>query len=628
MEISRDSLKAVLAAIRNGTASIVEAGGSSKLLKLTPGTEVRAEVLTRLENGRFLVKVSGEILDIPLPAKTQVGGSVKMTYLGDQPRLSFAVTSQQAKGSDVSISSTGRWLGSLSSAAQDTVAQKSALAGARIFDALPQDKGAIAVRLKETVARSGLFYESHLERWSNGSYPLKEILEEPQARNSPVLQRPGAPQTPPEQMAPAKGATAVQPRTAFGANGTAAPEESGSALLTLSRGKQPDGAALSSRLSGPAVSSGPLPGGAPSAESGNAVSGSTSSPDTGPTQGSEASRQRPASPGSPPLPAGQSSEASQKAGEAVRSPGQEGGQEELPDAPRTQPSSARTATTVPDQAGKGAHGELQGKPGSDPRQMATAPSGERQPLSRQTTTMEPSGRAAVMTSVQQAPSGVPSPSSPQLAAAPLTGSRIPQSVDTARSTSDTQSPTQPKSDTSPLQQPDGGARPRVILQPPDQSASRGMPPGQPDINRPETMGSPARDTQAQWSKATSLPSEPDSQTLPVIKQQLEFLNTGQFVWQGEAWQGQPLEWAIRRDGRNRQASAARSWQSDLRLELPNLGTIAAAITVAGTEVRLSLSASDPKSKDLMETHRERLIEGMESGGLTLAGMEVRHDPST
>lgn len=40
----------------------------------------------------------------------------------------------------------------------------------------------LPVRLSQTLSESGLFYESHLAKWSQGTLPLESILREPQAR--------------------------------------------------------------------------------------------------------------------------------------------------------------------------------------------------------------------------------------------------------------------------------------------------------------------------------------------------------------------------------------------------------------------------------------------------------------
>ncbi len=47
--------------------------------------------------------------------------------------------------------------------------------------ASPQLSAALAHALQQTVRSSGLFYESHLQRWLNGRFALEDLLEEPQA---------------------------------------------------------------------------------------------------------------------------------------------------------------------------------------------------------------------------------------------------------------------------------------------------------------------------------------------------------------------------------------------------------------------------------------------------------------
>lgn len=70
---------------------------------------------------------------------------------------------------------------------------------------------AMAQQLQVSVARSGLFYESHLQSWTSGELPLEELRQEPQAR----LQGPDAPaRAEPivrEQLATLESRTAVLP---------------------------------------------------------------------------------------------------------------------------------------------------------------------------------------------------------------------------------------------------------------------------------------------------------------------------------------------------------------------------------------------------------------------------------
>jgi hypothetical protein len=60
-----------------------------------------------------------------------------------------------------------------------------------IADPASPSPNLLPARLAQTLKESGLFYESHLARWSKGAYPFESILNEPQARLgrlTPVMQ--------------------------------------------------------------------------------------------------------------------------------------------------------------------------------------------------------------------------------------------------------------------------------------------------------------------------------------------------------------------------------------------------------------------------------------------------------
>lgn len=53
---------------------------------------------------------------------------------------------------------------------------------AALADPAAPGAGVLPNRLAQTVRESGLFYESHLQRWAKGAYPFESLLNEPQAR--------------------------------------------------------------------------------------------------------------------------------------------------------------------------------------------------------------------------------------------------------------------------------------------------------------------------------------------------------------------------------------------------------------------------------------------------------------
>jgi len=83
------------------------------LLQLAPGSDVRAEVLGRMVNGRTLMRIAGEVLTMELPESLTTADSVRMTFLGREPRPTFSLSLQQNSATPVAISQTGRWLGQI-----------------------------------------------------------------------------------------------------------------------------------------------------------------------------------------------------------------------------------------------------------------------------------------------------------------------------------------------------------------------------------------------------------------------------------------------------------------------------------------------------------------------------------
>jgi hypothetical protein len=144
----------------------------------------------------------------------------------------------------------------------------------------------------------------------------------------------------------------------------------------------------------------------------------------------------------------------------------------------------------------------------------------------------------------------------------------------------------------------------------------------------EPQGKLSRPAQTQTDRPTAAMQQsahPDSQTLPVVRQQLETLNSGQFIWRGEAWKDQTMEWSIHRDGKREQAQNSRSWKTSLRLNLPNLGAIAASVSVTGKQIRLSIDASDNNALLTMKNNADKLVKGMVNGGLVLTELELKNE---
>jgi hypothetical protein len=117
----------------------------------------------------------------------------------------------------------------------------------------------------------------------------------------------------------------------------------------------------------------------------------------------------------------------------------------------------------------------------------------------------------------------------------------------------------------------------------------------------------------------------DPKTLPIVRQQLNLLTDGVFLWQGEAWPGQQMEWEVQEREPAPREGAGRSWQTTLRLELPNMGSVAGIIRLDGKQLCLSLNADSKETATLMTGSLGDLEERLSASGIDVKGLAVHHE---
>jgi hypothetical protein len=118
------------------------------------------------------------------------------------------------------------------------------------------------------------------------------------------------------------------------------------------------------------------------------------------------------------------------------------------------------------------------------------------------------------------------------------------------------------------------------------------------------------------------------ETLPLIQQQLQTLDTHQLVWQGQVWPGQQMDWVVEeRDAREQGSAdeAAENWNTRLRLTMPNLGEVSATLAFGAQGLRINLAAADLATAETLKTAQMRLHHSLEAAGLSLSGLTVEHD---
>jgi hypothetical protein len=119
--------------------------------------------------------------------------------------------------------------------------------------------------------------------------------------------------------------------------------------------------------------------------------------------------------------------------------------------------------------------------------------------------------------------------------------------------------------------------------------------------------------------------------IPLVRQQLDLLATGEFRWNGEAWPGVRVDWSIQQDEYDAREARHGSggadaedipWRTRLTLALPKLGTVDAELTLTGMTLAVRVQASAGGAARLTE-ESEALRGRLEALGLTLAGLSIR-----
>ncbi|MGF6611822.1 hypothetical protein OKW45_006744 [Paraburkholderia sp. WSM4175] len=118
-------------------------------------------------------------------------------------------------------------------------------------------------------------------------------------------------------------------------------------------------------------------------------------------------------------------------------------------------------------------------------------------------------------------------------------------------------------------------------------------------------------------------------TVPLVRQQLDLLATGQFRWTGEAWPGARVDWTIEQDGDEWDRSGGglaseddQPWRTRLTLSLPTLGTVDAELTLTGTRLTARVQAS-PRGAARLATQGDGFRQRLAAAGIELQGLTIR-----
>jgi hypothetical protein len=199
---------------------------NERLVRLEVGKQFQAQILSRFNDGTFLVRIADTAARIALPAGGKVGDGLALTLLTTDPRPTFSLDSHsggavvvtasgvgadsvgqtlrtagaqlaqalyQTNASEQSgdtnaapavLSNTGRLITELLDTARANGANTALVGKTPLATTAGQTAPQLASALQNTLTQSGLFYESHVSQWANGQRPLADLLHEPQAQNS------------------------------------------------------------------------------------------------------------------------------------------------------------------------------------------------------------------------------------------------------------------------------------------------------------------------------------------------------------------------------------------------------------------------------------------------------------
>ncbi|MBP6365842.1 MAG: flagellar hook-length control protein FliK [Nitrosomonas sp.] len=118
-----------------------------------------------------------------------------------------------------------------------------------------------------------------------------------------------------------------------------------------------------------------------------------------------------------------------------------------------------------------------------------------------------------------------------------------------------------------------------------------------------------------------------TQSIPLVQQQLNTLETGYLLWRSEVWQGQPMDWEIHEQHQDNaiESGDAANWRTKIHLTLPQLGEITATIILNAHDINIKLDASQVETVNLLRNNQSPLGMDMQSAGLNIQSLEVQHN---
>jgi hypothetical protein len=133
------------------------------------------------------------------------------------------------------------------------------------------------------------------------------------------------------------------------------------------------------------------------------------------------------------------------------------------------------------------------------------------------------------------------------------------------------------------------------------------------------------------ANATSLPEEKSlgipGHLQPLVQQQLNALETHHMMWQGVVWPGQDMQWEVHEQGaQNPALEAQRQWVTQIQLDLPNLGVVAATLRLNSAGLSLTLNADSSQTRTMLGSASTQLVSALSDAGIPVLSTQVANEP--
>lgn len=116
----------------------------------------------------------------------------------------------------------------------------------------------------------------------------------------------------------------------------------------------------------------------------------------------------------------------------------------------------------------------------------------------------------------------------------------------------------------------------------------------------------------------------------LLPAQLDTLENQRFIWQGEIWPGQSMDWEIHPDDKHSQPSQSASseekrWSTTLKLDLPKLGIVKAEIHLQGDQLGVQINSRQADTALNLRQALSQLAEQLSSDGTRMTRLVVEQN---